>query len=78
MTQLPLSFDPDRREDPAFLTIAEAAERLRLCERTVRRAIDNGNLRAARVRGTRSDRGVWRIRAADLEAWIWEDPEPGP
>ncbi len=57
MTQLPLPFDfgePSR--GPIFLTIAEAAEQLQVCERTVRRAIDAGNLPAACVRGSRAER----------------------
>jgi hypothetical protein len=33
----------------AFLTIAEAAAHVRCCERTIRRAIDSGVLRAGRV-----------------------------
>lgn len=73
MTQLPLPFDePDH--GPAFLTIAEAAEQLQVCERTVRRAIDAGVLRAARVRGTRAERGCWRIHRDDLARWIYEEP----
>ena len=75
MTQLPLPFDagePDR--GPAFLTIAEAAKQLQVCERTVRRAIDAGVLRAARVRGTRAERGCWRIHRDDLARWIYEEP----
>ena len=73
MTQLPLPFDaPD--DAPAFLTIAEAAEQLQVCERTVRRAIDAGVLRAARVRGTRAERGCWRIHRDDLARWLYEEP----
>ncbi len=75
MTQLPLPFDfgePGR--GPTFLTIAEAAEQLQVCERTVRRAIDAGVLRAARVRGTRAERGCWRIHRDDLARWLYEEP----
>src|SRR5688572_16728270 len=36
-----------------YLTIAEAARRVRCCERTIRRAIDSGALRAGRIRGER-------------------------
>lgn len=74
MTQLPFSFPPQDGAEPAFLTVAEAAARLRVCERTIRRAIDAGNLRAARVRGTASERGAWRIRPVDLERWVFEEP----
>jgi excisionase family DNA binding protein len=75
MTQLPLPFDfGEPGQGPAFLTIAEAAEQLQVCERTVRRAIDAGVLRAARVRGTRAERGCWRIHRDDLARWIYDEP----
>src|SRR4051812_31111884 len=41
MTQLPL---PLSSGDDAYLTVAEAAARLRCCERTIRRAIESGAL----------------------------------
>ena len=54
----------DQAEEPRFtadyLTIAEAARRVRCCERTIRRAIDSGELRADRVRGGGSKRGGYR------------------
>lgn len=77
MTQmnLPFGLDEEDPRGPAYLTIAEAAAHVRVCERTVRRAIDHGNLRAACVRGSHAERGAWRIRRADLERWIWDDPE---
>lgn len=79
MTQMPLPFGPgEDGRAPVFLTIAEAAARVRVCERTVRRAIDHGNLRAARVRASQSERGAWRIRVDDLDRWLWEDEEPKP
>lgn len=56
-----------------FLTIAEAAARVRCCERTIRRAIDSGALRAGKISGERFARGAWRIRIADLEAWMFGD-----
>ena len=75
MTQLPLPFDfGEPGHGPAFLTIAEAAEQLQVCERTVRRASDAGGLRAARVRGTRAERGCWRIHRDDLARWLYEEP----
>ena len=76
MTQLELPFpdhDPPLVARSDFLTIAEAAERMRCCERTVRRAIDSGALRAGRIRGARGSRGGFRIRPADLEAWVFDD-----
>lgn len=75
MSQLHFRLEPDeRRQGPEFLTVAEAASRLRVCERTVRRAIDSGALRAACVRGSRADRGTWRISAADLDRWLFDNP----
>ena len=56
-----------------FLTIAEAARRVRCCERTIRRAIGGGTLRAGRVRAGRFSRGAIRIRPADLDAWLFAD-----
>ena len=59
-----------------LLTIAEAARRVRCCERTIRRAVDDGSLQAGRVRATRRSRGAIRIRAVDLDAWLFaEDDE---
>src|SRR4051794_10852662 len=55
MTQLPLPF-PEGGDE--YLTVAEAALRLRCCERTIRRAIECGELRAGRVRGGRGSRGA--------------------
>src|SRR5688572_26051563 len=58
-----LSFDElvtTTPEEPRFsveyLTIAEAARRVRCCERTIRRAIESGDLPAGRVRGGGSTR----------------------
>ncbi len=56
-----------------YLTIAEAARKVRCCERTIRRAIDSGELRAGRVRGGGSKRGGFRIRAVDLDDWLFRD-----
>jgi hypothetical protein len=52
---------------PRFLTIAEAARRARCCERTIRRAIDSGALRADRIHAVDGKRGGFRSRPADLE-----------
>lgn len=75
MEQLHLTPEPDQRDAPAlpFLTIAEAARQVRCCERTVRRAIDSGALRAGRIGGARGSRGGYRIRPSDLEAWVYGD-----
>ena len=68
-----LSFDVpgDPSRAPDFLTIAEAAQRVRCCERTIRRAIDSGALRAGRVHAVDGKRGGFRIRLADLETWMY-------
>ncbi len=71
--ELPSPDDWGRRPDVEFLTIAEAAKRVRCHERTVRRAIDSGALRAGRVRGAEGSRGGFRIRPADLESWVYGD-----
>jgi excisionase family DNA binding protein len=71
-----LAFDlPDDGSPPgvAFLTIAEAAAIVRCCERTIRRAIDSGALRAGRVAAVEGHRGGYRIRPADLETWMYGD-----
>ncbi len=75
MEQLHLTLEPDERDapEPSFLTIAEAARRVRCCERTIRRAIESGVLRAGRVRSGRGSRGGFRIRSGDLEAWMYGD-----
>ncbi|MDQ3742224.1 MAG: hypothetical protein M3389_14900 [Actinomycetota bacterium] len=53
MTQLLLPFDTgEPGNGPAFPDDRRGREHLQVCERTVRRAIDAGVLRAARVRGT--------------------------
>ena len=73
MAQLSLPFSDEPPDDAAYLTIAEAAGRTRCCERTIRRAIGRGALRAGRVRGVNGARGGYRIRPADLERWLFDD-----
>jgi excisionase family DNA binding protein len=67
------SFDvPGEASPPTeFLTIAEAAQRVRCCERTIRGAIDSGALRAGRIHAIDGKRGGFRIRPVDLETWIY-------
>jgi excisionase family DNA binding protein len=80
MTQLELPFDDDlapEASSPGYLTIAEAAKIVRCHERTIRRAIDRGALRAGRVRGANDARGAFRIRPADLDRWLFTDDDPG-
>jgi excisionase family DNA binding protein len=49
---------------PAWLPLTEAAEHAGFATKTLRRAIDAGELRASKVRGR------WRVAVADLEAWL--------
>jgi excisionase family DNA binding protein len=69
--ELDLVAEVEERFSVEYLTIAEAAERVRCCERTIRRAIDCGELRAGRVRGANSTRGFFRIRPRDLDEWLF-------
>ena len=55
--ELPLSVLIDPQIAVEYMTIAEAARRVRCCERTIRRAIESGVLRAGRVHG-----GAWLSR----------------
>ena len=71
--ELPLSVLIDPQITVEYMTIAEAARRVRCCERTIRRAIESGVLRAGRVHGGRGSRGGFRIRSADLESWMYGD-----
>ena len=73
LTQLELPLASAPPSPAEYLTIAEAAERVRCCERTIRRAIESGALRAGRIRGARDSRGGYRIRPADLDAWLFDD-----
>jgi excisionase family DNA binding protein len=73
-TQLELFPAVGRRlDDVKFVTVAEAALRVRWCERTIRRAIRSGALPAGRVRSGEGSRGAVRIRPADLERWMFSD-----
>jgi len=75
--QLELGFETEakKEEEPRFaveyLTIAECALIARCHERTIRRAIECGELRAGRIRGGGSTRGFFRIRRVDLDSWIF-------
>jgi excisionase family DNA binding protein len=77
MAQLPLPFPVEPASEPEYLTVAEAAERLRCCERTIRRAIDRGALRAGRRRGANASRGSYRIRPPDLDVWLFNAEDGG-
>ena len=54
---------PVKKLEPLY-TVAETAEILNLCEKTVRRRIKNGDLRSIRIGG------LLRIAPADLEDFI--------
>jgi len=49
-----------------LLTPADVAERCQISAKTVLRAIHRGRLRASRL----GDQGAYRMREADVEAWI--------
>src|SRR4051794_23349847 len=49
-----------------LLTVDQVAERCHVSTKTVRRAIDRGELRASRL----ATRGAWGGRAGDFEAWV--------
>lgn len=65
-----LRMDKTRATIPQFITVQEVAERLNLCEMTVRSAITKGTLPAVRV----SNR--LRIPVAGVERWLAESVEP--
>jgi len=50
---------------PEYLTVAQAAEYLQLSEKTIRRLISHGKIRAAKL----SNR-IWRIKTLDMEKYI--------
>jgi excisionase family DNA binding protein len=56
---------------PEWLTLDQAAARVQLSARTLRRAIQRGDLRAYRVGGR-----IWRLRPADVDAYIEAQLEP--
>jgi excisionase family DNA binding protein len=60
---------PVKKLDPHH-TIAETAKILNVSEKTVRRRIDDGLLRAIRLRRGDDHRGPVRIARADLEDFI--------
>ncbi len=53
-----------------ILTIQELAERFKVSEKTVRRAIKAGRLRAAKLGGDSGSGGVWRIALEDARTWF--------
>lgn len=73
----PIQFDLLVDEAGCYLTIAEAALRVRVCERTIRRAIASGELRAGRAWAASRSRGALRIRPIDLDRWLYDDQSGG-
>lgn len=67
----------DREGDERWLTPEQAASRVGVHRRTIYRALTAGVLPGGRVRtangGTR-----WRIRVADVDAWVQAKDEPRP
>jgi len=72
-----LEMDYATEDEPRFsveyLTIAGVAAKVRCNERTVRRAIASGELRAGRVSGGGGSRGGYRIRPRDVDDWMYPD-----
>lgn len=66
MARIRLWAAPGGRRAGDAVTVAELATRLQVSSRTVTRAIDRGDLRASRL----ADRGCWRIRPEDVDAWL--------
>lgn len=60
--------------DP-WLTLQEAAAELKLSDQTLRLAVSQGRLRAARVNG---NRGPYRIRRSWLDAYLDHAATGGP
>lgn len=56
-----------------LLTVRETAERLNVSEKTVRRLLRSGEIRAVQLGGPRS---AIRIDPAELEAWLYDEPRP--
>jgi excisionase family DNA binding protein len=69
-----LSIHPLWRIVVQLLTPVEVAEQCRLSTKTVLRAIHSGRLRASRL----GERAAFRVRPADVEAWIEACVVPPP
>ena len=53
-----------------LLTVDQAAELVQVSAKTIRRAIDRGELPAAHVGEPDARVHTWRIRRDDLDAWL--------
>jgi excisionase family DNA binding protein len=56
----------DNRVSERLMTVQEVAERLHLAYETVRRYVHDGRLKGVKF----GNRGGWRIRERDLEAFL--------
>jgi excisionase family DNA binding protein len=56
--------------EPELITIEEAAQYLRVCEKTLYRWLRDGKIRAYRA-GRR-----WRFRRGDLDVWLLSQQHP--
>ncbi len=60
---------PSRADLVQLVTLAEAAQHLAVCTRTLLRLIDRGHLRAVKIG---HGRGVWRVPVTELARVIAE------
>lgn len=58
--------------EPLFVSLAHAAERVSLCERTLRRAISAGELTGYKIGKS------LRVRLDELDAWVMSKAMPDP
>lgn len=65
---------PQKPSKPTVMTISDAAEKLDVHPRTVRRWINDGDLPARKV--SRGKRDVWEIEASDLAAFAESTGRP--
>ena len=57
--------------EPELITIEEAAQYLRVCEKTLYRWLRDGKIRAYRAGR------AWRFRRVDLDGWLLAQQNPG-
>ena len=62
--------DGDESPERQWLSVDEAADAVCLSSKTIRRAIDRGELKASKVRNR------VRINVNDVEAWLRDNPAP--
>lgn len=60
---------------PVLLSLAEAAERLNVCTRTLRRSISRGRVQAVKLR-IGEGQGLWRVPLSEIERVIYEGSRP--